>query len=92
MDELIDKILEIQRLSREVNERVCTCTFGYATETYWHIYGFDNFINVANELNNGKFIEEDTDSGLYSWKYSFECRGIEVFCLSRNKMEVHKDV
>lgn len=91
MNELIDKVLEIYRLKQEIASVVDTCEVCSTCEQSWHILGFDNFIKVAKELNNGKYREVDTGSGPYRWHYEFECRGVTVFCLSNERREVPID-
>lgn len=83
MEKLIDKILEIHRLSCEIDEQVTTCGMGEGYTPRWHIYGFENFKRVADALNNGEFktIDWSDDEDSYRYCYEFEHRGVRVFTL-----------
>lgn len=83
MEQLIDKILEICRLCEEVDAQVRTCTHPF-DEYKWHISGFNNFMRVARELNNGEF-ETERDGWGSTPKRSFMHRGVEVFCVATDK-------
>lgn len=91
MNEIIDKILEIYRLKHEIADVVDTSEVCSTSTLSWHVFGYTNFIKVAKELNGGMFKEVDTGSGLYRWRYEFECRGVTVFCLSNDRREVPTD-
>ena len=88
MEHLIDKILEAYKLKQEVRSEVPTCDICGLSEPSWHTYGFAPFLEVAKALNGGMFKEEDTGCKPYRWKYYFECRGITVFCLTDDRVEV----
>lgn len=83
MEHLIDKILEISRLSREVDKEVKTCNL--PTWPRWHILGFKEFHKVALELNKGEFDIEDTGASPYRYVLKFMYRGVEIFYLCHSK-------
>ena len=80
-DQAIDKILEIHRLCCEVDALVPTVGMGEGYKVEWHIHGYDNFRKVADELNDGKYKVSDTGWGPYRYRYEFDYRGVNVFCL-----------
>ena len=85
MEDLIDMILEMHAIGCKIDERVPTCMLGEAYKTEWHIYGYENFVRVAEELNNGEFeVDEDLDGSAYAYRPHFIHRGVYVFCLTNN--------
>lgn len=86
MEKLIDKILEIHRLSCEIDEQVPTCGMGEGYAPKWHIAGgYEPFRKVADALNNGKYRTIDYGGGPYRYKYEFEHRGVIVFALDEKE-------
>lgn len=80
MEQIIDKILEIHRLQREVDERIQTC-FNGTSVPRWHIFSLDDFFKVADALNDGHYFCKIRNDAEFKYQYEFKHRGVLVFCI-----------
>lgn len=82
MKKIIDKILEMHRIGCEIDDQIQTCGVGKGHTPQWHIFKFEDFKRVAENLNGGKYTASLIRQNENSCACSFEYCGVHVMCLA----------
>lgn len=87
MEHLIDKVIEMHRLSLEIDEEIPTCGVDHYGNPKWHIFEYTDFLKVAEALGETPVRDTSIEDKVYAAKYTFTHRGVDVFCLRTRKEE-----
>lgn len=81
MEQIIDQILEMHRVGKEIDKQVLTCGYGDAFPPKWHILYPKDFVMVITALGHSvDDIRVKQDDIWY-----VEHRGVEIFVLTAGK-------
>lgn len=83
MEHLIDKILEADRLMREVDAEIRTCGVGGYSTPAWFIFDYEDYKKVLAIFNGEDTIEYHQYTNNY--QHSFNYRGVLIYCLTNTK-------
>ena len=81
-EQIIDRLLEMYSIGCEIDAQVETCGMGRHQPKKWHIFTYDAFVKVADELVHGDFVSNEMLKYSCTYKHYFVYRDVCVFCLT----------